>query len=87
MQVQVNDIINSIIKGLLQGDEKQVIANMLQQTDYSIEELIANDEASFTKIYEYLTPQAFSVLASLKEDLGDELVIVDEDGDEVEVGV
>lgn len=87
MQVQVDDIINSIIKGLLSGNEKQVIANMLQQTNYSIEELISNDEASFTKIYEFLTPQAFGVLASLKNDLGDSLVLVDEEGDEVEIGV
>lgn len=85
MQVQLNEILNSIIKGLLQGNEKQVISNMLQQTDHSIEELIANDEASFTKIYEFLTPTAFSVLASLKEQLGEELVLVDEDGDEVEI--
>jgi len=85
MQIQLNEILNSIIKGLLQGNEKQVISNMLLQTDHSIEEFIANDEASFTKIYEFLTPTAFSVLASLKEQLGDELILIDEDGDEVDV--
>lgn len=85
MQVQLNNILNSIIKGLLNGNEKQVISNMLLQTDHAIEDLISNDEAAFTKIYEFLTPQAFGVLASLKSDLGDELVIVDEDGDEVDI--
>jgi hypothetical protein len=62
-----------------------IAANMLQQTDHSIDELIANDENSFTKIYEFLTPTAFPVLASMKEDMGDALLIVDEEGNEVEI--
>jgi len=71
---------NSIIKGLLNGNENQVIGQMLLQTEHSIEELIANNEASFSKIYSFLTPTAFSVLMELKEQLGNNFTVCDEDG-------
>ncbi len=84
MKVQLNDIMQSIIKGLLNGNEDQVIGNMLIKTEHTIGDLITNDEASFTKIYDFLTPTAFSVLSELKQQLGSELVLLDEDGNEVD---
>lgn len=80
MQVQLNEIMNSIIKGLLNGNEDHVIGNMLLQTEHSIDALISNDEESFSKIYDYLTPTAFSVLAEIKEQLGNNLELLDEQG-------
>lgn len=85
MQVQLNDIMISIIKGLLNGNEDQVVGNMLLQTEHSMADLITNDEASFSKIYDFLTPTAYSVLAELKEQLGNELVLLDDEGNEINV--
>ena len=85
MQIQLDNILNSIIKGILNGNEKQVISNMLLQTEYPIGDIIANDEDSFNKIYDFLTPTAFSVLAELKEQFGNDLQIVDEEGDIVDL--
>lgn len=85
MQFQLDDTINSIIKGLLNGNEDEVVGNMLLQTNYSLNDLTTNDEASFTKIYEFLTPKAFAVLAQLKAQLGEQMELIDEDGDVVEL--
>lgn len=78
MTVLYDQIMNSIIKGLLNNNEDQVIGQMLLQTEYSIDQLISNDEASFSKIYSFLTPTAFSVLVEMKNSLGEEFIVVDE---------
>lgn len=80
MEVSYDKIMNAIIKGLLDNNENQIIGQMLLQTEYSIDQLISNDEAAFSKIYSYLTPTAFSVLQSLKNEMNDDFVLLDEEG-------
>ncbi|MDA3893441.1 MAG: hypothetical protein PF517_17390 [Salinivirgaceae bacterium] len=84
MKVNYDEIMNSIIKGLLNGNEDKVIGQMLLQTDHPIGELINNDQESFEKIYAFLSPTAFSVLAELKNQLGDDLQILDDDGSSID---
>ncbi len=83
MKVNYNNIMNSIIKGLLNDNEDKIIGQMLLQTEHPIAELIGNDEESFNKVYSFLAPTAFSVLSELKNQLGDELIILDEDNEPV----
>ena len=78
MKVSYDNIMNSIIKGLLSNNEDKIIGQMLLQTNHPIGELIGNDEESFNKIYSFLAPTAFSVLSELKNQLGDDLVVLDE---------
>ena len=79
MKVSYDNIMNSIIKGLLSNNEDKIIGQILLQTEHPIDELIGNDEESFNKIYSFLTPTAFSVLSELKNQLGDDLIVLDED--------
>lgn len=84
MKINYNEIMNSIIKGLLNGNEDKVIGQMLLQTDHQIGELINNDQESFEKIYTFLSPTAFSVLAELKNQFGEKITVVDDDGGVIE---
>lgn len=79
MKVSYDNIMNSIIKGLLSNNEDKIIGQMLLQTEHPIGELISSDEESFNKIYSFLAPTAFSVLSELKNQLGDDLIVLDED--------
>lgn len=81
MKVNYDNIMNSIIKGLLNDNEDKIIGQMLLQTKHPIGELIGNDEESFNKIYSFLAPTAFSVLSELKNQLGEKLQVLDNDNE------